>query len=350
MKLPIPPRNILFICIGGIGDVLFMTPALLQLSRTWPEARYHFLLTPCGSREVIEKQPQTGEIIEIEPRIRSLVTRIRDLRSLRPDLVFASSGTNPLFCGMVGMVSGARTRAGEAFSVGKFLYTITCPYHDNELEVVANSRIAETVVGPVDRIEQCTVWTSEQDVLRAAEVMQHCSRRNPVVGMHLGSGSAMAYKRWPSDRFIALGKEIIETYEAQVVLFGGRDEMGESSSAARKMGAQCRSVAGSLSVQETFEAMKYCTLFIGGDTGPMHLAAAAGCRVIALFGPTRPQKTAPWGDHHVIITPVAGCTSCYNFRKKSTGCASHDCMQQIPVDLVANRVSMELHDLHIEKT
>jgi ADP-heptose:LPS heptosyltransferase len=345
MELPIKPRNILFICIGGIGDVLFMTPALLRFSIAWPEARYHFLVTSCGSRQVIEKHPQTGEIIEIAPRIGALATRIRDLRRLRIDLVFSSSGTNPLFCSAIGIVSGARTRAGEALGIGRFLYTITCPYNDNELEVMANARIADAVAGSGNYVEKCAVWTSEQDRTRGAAVMQHVSQRELVVGMHVGSGGAMAYKRWPAERFIELGKRIIETYNMPIVLFGGRDEIDESAFAAHEIGAQCHSVAGALSVQETFEAMKYCTLFISGDTGPMHLAAAAGCRVIALFGPTRPQKTAPWGDRHVIITPDTDCTACYNFRKKAIGCASHNCMRQISVDMVTRRIAMILPDL-----
>jgi heptosyltransferase II len=345
MNLPNPPKNILFICIGGIGDLLFLSPAIVLFSQVWPQARYHFLLTPTGSRYLVERHPQIGTIIEVRPTMGAILSQLGSLRRLMVDLVFASAGTNTLFCGLIGFLIGARYRVGEAFGFGKLLYNIQCTYRYDELEVAANSRMASAVAGGMQPPRVCSIWTTEQDRRAAAGYMGKTADTSLTIGFHLGSGPAMTYKRWPVERFVELGRRIIASHKVRIIIFGGNQEQGEAEAAAAAIGHGSYSVAGKLSIREAYEAMKYCSLFVSNDSGPMHIAAAAGCRVVALFGPTRPGKTAPLGDHHRIVSAGINCQPCYDFRRKKIHCLTGECMQRISVELVVANVEQSIGEI-----
>jgi ADP-heptose:LPS heptosyltransferase len=333
-----PPKNILFICIGGLGDLLFLSPALELFSQIWPQAKLHFLVSATGSRQLVELHPQTGTIIEIRPTIGAILSRLRALRRLQVDLVFASAGTNALFCGLIGLLSGAPYRVGEAYGFGKLLYTVQCPYRQDELEVATNSRMASAVALGKAPPNTCSIWTSDQDRRAAADYMAKMAGVPLVIGFHLGSGPAMTFKRWPVERFVELGRRIIARHDARIIIFGGKEEQREAQAAAAAMGNNAWSAAGELSIREAYEAMKYCSLFVSNDSGPMHCAAAAGCRVIALFGPTLPGRTAPLGEGHRIVIAGMDCQPCYDFRSKKIRCSTEECMLRISVDVVETNV------------
>jgi ADP-heptose:LPS heptosyltransferase len=324
-------ERVLVICMGGIGNMVMLTPALKMLAGRWPEASFSFLLRQCGSRDVVEKHPQLGGIVETCNSVRETAASIAAVKAMRPDLVFSTTGTNPLKCGLVGLVSGARWRLGESFLSGRLLYNVRVPFDKDKHEVAANADIARAVV-PDAGSGACTVWTDFADTEAARARMSSFGSAGGVVGMHLGSGPEMAYKRWPVERFVQVAQAMVKRCGAQVVIFGGPAERDIARSAARDAGESVMSVAGELSIRQSYEAMKLCRLFISNDSGPMHLAAAAGCPVVALFGPTFPARTGPWGEEHVVVSDTDGCSACYRY--KPVRCTHRDCMMRISVERV----------------
>jgi len=124
----------------------------------------------------------------------------------------------------------------------------------------------------------------------------------------------MAYKRWPAERFIELGRRIKASFpELRIILFGGAQERSLSDAAASSIGGETVSAAGRFSICQTYEVLKKCPLLICNDSGVMHLAAAAGSKVVALFGPTRECVSGPWGGGHRIIR-AGECRACYHGR------------------------------------
>jgi heptosyltransferase-1 len=138
---------------------------------------------------------------------------------------------------------------------------------------------------------------------------------SPVV---VGVGASKAPNRWIEPRFGELAARLARELALPVVLTGGADERTsaahsiaaaiESTGGAERAGgaARVRDLVGRTSLLQLLELLRRARLFIGCDTGPMHLAAAAGTRVLALFGPADPRRTGPWdpdGRHRVLQAP-----------------------------------------------
>ena len=317
--------------------MIFLTPALQVISRQWPDARFHFLLSTTGSRDIIELNPHTESILEADVTSPGEIIRILSyVTNIKPDLVFSGTRTNPLKCGLIGIACKARYRLGESSGAGRVLYNYKVPFDNTLHAVMANLRIARAIL-PGDHIPTPKIWTSEQDVHSAESFLQENSLSGKIVGFHHGSGYNMAYKRWPLDRFIELGRMIIEKGDNNIIIFGGPDEQAEGEKIRNALGSHVINGAGQLSVRQSYEVMKRCDVFISNDSGPMHLAATANTKVIALFGPTLDQITGPWGEGHIILTDDISCRPCYNFRPVT--CTHLNCMKNITVEKVFEKLS-----------
>lgn len=126
-----------------------------------------------------------------------------------------------------------------------------------------------------------------------------------------GVGGKRGNRAWPLERFQALTEELLQDPQTRLLLIGGPDEaeIAQFLSTDSRIENHC----GSLSLLETAALLTQCHVAIGGDTGPLHLAAALGIPIVALFGPTDPRRTGPLG-HQAIRTltppPALECWPC----------------------------------------
>jgi 3-deoxy-D-manno-octulosonic-acid transferase/heptosyltransferase-1 len=147
--------------------------------------------------------------------------------------------------------------------------------------------------------------------------------------------SPVAYwetKLWDEAKFAALCDLIVTDLDLPVVFTGERHE-GTIARIRSLMQAPSISVAGGTSLRELAVLYKKASLLLTTDSGPMHLAAAVGTPVVALFGPTSPERTGPYGSGHTIIRRGLPCSPC--FRKT---CETVECMKIITVDEVFQAV------------
>jgi heptosyltransferase-3 len=177
---------------------------------------------------------------------------------------------------------------------------------------------ADIALGPQDfaRMEQ---WR-----LRLAD-----DRGRPWIA--IGPGSKMPAKRWEEARFAELGRRLIATYNAQPVIFGGPEE---KPLALRLMAQWGRGhlAAGTLDVRASAAALSRCRLYVGNDTGTMHLAAAAGILCVAIFSARgNPGLWEPYGDGHLILRHDPPCAGCMQITCPVPG---HPCLSAISVDEV----------------
>jgi heptosyltransferase II len=162
----------------------------------------------------------------------------------------------------------------------------------------------------------------------AAEVAAVKAKFNLPDGLLIGLNAGAEYgpaKRWPADRFIAAASELRARLNCSFVIFGGPADRvlaaeisttlaAASSSIQHPASAIVTNLAGHTSLRELCAALRACRVVLTNDTGPMHLAAAVGTRVVALFGSTSPELTAPGlpGDaRHVILRGDAPCAPCF---------------------------------------
>jgi heptosyltransferase-2 len=139
-----------------------------------------------------------------------------------------------------------------------------------------------------------------------------------------------AAKCWPPERFAALADRLISECGADVILFGTSSE--EEMAARIRSAMKCNpiSLVGQTSMRDLAAFFSACSIFIGNDSGAMHVAAAAGLPVIGIFGPTDPQGTAPLTPQFTLIREPVSCSPCF----LRTCPLDHRCMSRISVDAV----------------
>ena len=143
-------------------------------------------------------------------------------------------------------------------------------------------------------------------------------------------------KLWESERFGVLADRLRESLDCDIVFTGGPEDRSVIEEISRSMKRRPVNLAGRTGLKDLACFYAHCRLLVTTDTGPMHMAAAMGCPTVALFGPTAPWRTGPYGPGHKVITADVECRPC--FRKK---CDEMTCMKEISVNRVYEGV-MEL--------
>ncbi len=145
-------------------------------------------------------------------------------------------------------------------------------------------------------------------------------------------------KNWPSSSFLKLGKELREQMNASIFVVGGPNDAAECNTMAKQLFA--RNMAGKLSLPELGGFLGEMDLVVSNDSGPMHMAAAVGTPVLALFGPTDPVRTGPYGDVHRVLIAGLRCSPCRS-RKCRFGDAS--CLSVLTPEMVGDAGMLMLH-------
>ena len=118
-------------------------------------------------------------------------------------------------------------------------------------------------------------------------------------------------KNWPVYCFAEVGRGILAGGDASIFLLGSKNEVEVCRGICSEIGEKVFNLAGVHSLTETGGILKEMDLLISNDSGPMHMAAALGTPVLAVFGPTNPARTGPYGDRHRVVTAPLPCRPCY---------------------------------------
>lgn len=147
-------------------------------------------------------------------------------------------------------------------------------------------------------------------------------------------GARWPNKRWPAEHFAALVRQLAtENPEMRFAILGNHDDCNLGAEIARVEPRQCLDLTGQTTLPEMIEWIRLSALVVSNDTGPMHVAAALGKPVVALFGPTEPRRTGPYGQLGQVRQTKLDCLPCM----KST-CAHErplECLRAITPDMVA---------------
>jgi heptosyltransferase-2 len=160
-------------------------------------------------------------------------------------------------------------------------------------------------------------------------------RRELLIGLNPGATYGEA-KCWSPARFAELGRRLIKDHGASILIFGSSrpQEKMLNTSIAAGIGEGCLNLSGETSLLQLAALLRRCRLLITNDTGTMHVAAAVGTKVIAIFGPTDPRTTSPLGEGHVVIRREVSCDPCL----KRVCHTDHRCMELISVTNVIEAV------------
>ena len=322
-------HNILVIKLRYIGDVLLTTPFLHVLRQGFPDARVTMLVNP-GTEDVLRHNPDVNETLCF-PR-RGLLDQVQFYRRLHARkfdcVVDLTDGDRSAFISLVTR-SGLRIGFNRERRLRGRLYSHCVKASYGAMHMIEYHAMVLPVLGLSSRIREPVLPISGQDRDRAYQILATLQLdRKQWVMIH--PAARYWFKAWPADRFAALG-DALYGKGFQVVLTGSRNDESIETEILRVAQRPILSLIGKTSLLESAALMKQCRLFIGNDAGPMHMAAAVGCPVVALFGPSNPAVWGARGKSIRIIYKGLDCSECFH-----PGCfrGEQSCMKLITVEEV----------------
>lgn len=334
-------KRILVIMMGGIGDMIFMTPALKALKKELPFSTISFLLGSYNAEKVIEGNPLVHQkfIIDSE-KYKGMSGKIRLIRELRKEnfsLSISATGTNPLKSGLLCYLSGIKHRLGENVRGMDFLYNLKIPFDDTIHEIESNINLVQRL-GIKVQDKSLYIHRSPEDKDFARKFFSDLKLDGRlVIGMHPGSGIHQAkFRRWPKERFARLADYLINDYQASVIIFGGQEEAGLANEIKSLMKLSPLLMAGKTTLGQAAALIERCSLFVSNDSGLMHVACAVKTPTVGIFGPTDYRKTGPWSDSAIVVRNELDCSPCY--RREKVKCTKLDCFESIAVEEVLKAI------------
>jgi lipopolysaccharide heptosyltransferase II len=303
--------NILLVRLRLIGDVVFTTPLIGALRRAYPHARLTYLVEPAAA-PIVRRNPHLDEVI-VAPRRRGAGRLLDDLalarrgRRARFDLALDLHG-GPRSAWLT-WASGARERVGYDIQGRRWMYTRIVPR-------ARDLRPRHSVRNQWDLLDAIPGWPGgapdpERDRIdialdpRAdANIAARLQRAgvtpdDELVVMHVSAGNP--FRRWPEAFFVDTAAALAAgNANRRLVLSSGPSEREAASRIAAatraRLGADAHRIIdlGEFDLDELRALIGRSRLFVGGDTGPLHIAAATDTPVVGLYGPTLAARSAPW--------------------------------------------------------
>lgn len=363
-------RRILAICTSHIGGVLLITPALELLRQFFPQAEISVLVRR-GTEAVLENNPHIKEIYtdgeltsnqqmhkstksSLAKRYSQIPRGLRLVRKLRRqyfDLAIDFNGSDR--AAILAFFSGAKARVGFKDAggfIGKSrlfteLYPTSDPRKHRVLQVtdlvfqLAHNRPECASIRPA--VGGLVLKPTAENLNRAeAQWNEQTAYVGPRILVH--PTSRVAYKCWSQEKWAEVIRRLQKDFAARVLLTCSPDE--KEIKMAEQILKLCperpASMLGAINLGQLAALIQSAALFLGVDSAPMHIAAAVGTPVIAVFGPSDDAVWSPWGKENRVMRRPCPC-----LEKKQTLCSplkGMDCLNNVPVDEVYQAAAVVL--------
>src|SRR5450631_1082681 len=177
------------------------------------------------------------------------------------------------------------------------------------------------------RVPLLTVTPAEDGNAAVRLAEQGITADDFIIGINPGAAFGSA-KRWYPERFAEVAGRLAAAWNAKVVIFGGPGETDIAAGIERHLDGQCCNLAGKTNLRELMALIQRCNFLVTNDSGPMHIAAACGVPLVAIFGSTDHASTSPYTDKAVIVRKEVECAPC-KLRECPT---DHRCMTAVSAD------------------
>jgi lipopolysaccharide heptosyltransferase II len=343
--------TILLLRLRLIGDVVFTTPAIRALRRRFPDARLLYLVESAAA-PVVATNPHLSEVLTVAHtrgwrRVGDDWRLARRLRATRIDVAIDFHG-GPRSAWLT-WATRAPVRVGYDVPGRSWMYTRVVqrprrlrPRHsvENQWDLIAAIDPALGAPNPeVDRVEMPVDPSAAAAIARRLTTLGVPSGARLVV-LHVSAGNP--FRRWPEARFAELAAGLAGTSADNWVLVTGGPSDREAAarvlaeSRRRASGAGDRILDGEgLSLAELRALMDRAALFIGGDSGPLHVASTSDVPIVGLYGPTLPERSAPWRPRGIPTSSVdAGVLPCRPCDQRVCAPGDFRCLTGVPTAAV----------------
>jgi heptosyltransferase-2 len=312
--------KILIRATNWVGDAVMALPALRAVRGKFSEVHIAIVARPYVA-DIYRDQGVCDELIPYDPKAQHRGWRgrellIGELRAKKFDVALLLQ--NAFDAAWLAWRANIPERIGYARDARGILLTNAIrvpkageiPAHEKFYYLELLRRVGWIETLPDDaHIALCVTDRSRQ---RAAMILTEAGARADVPRIAVGAGASYgSAKCWPPDRFAQALNEFVSRRDVDVVLFGTAGEAQVSAAIARDLRRPALDLTGKTAIADLPGLLSQCHLFLGNDSGAMHVAAAVGLPVVAIFGPTDPFGTAPVTPRATIVQQKPHCSPCF---------------------------------------
>jgi heptosyltransferase-1 len=337
------PKRVCLIKPSALGDIVNALPVLAALRHRWPEAWIAWVVNR-SLRGLLDGHPALDEVIVYDrggtkPSPAGMVRTVRFLRQLgrhRFDLTVDLQGL--LRSGIMTIATGARVRVGlaDAREGAARFYTHRVPPPGSRAEAHAVDRLLRLaeVFGADVSEPRFGLACDPADRRWARAVLIDVPRPRLILNL----GARWETKRWPPEHFAAIARRAVATRGAGLVAVGAPEDCPLVEDLRVRLGpVAVLDLCGRTTLPQLAALAAESDLVLSNDTGPLHLATAAGARVVGIYTCTSPALNGPYGPAAAAIQSRVWCAGSY-----LKTCARLDCMRELTPDRVWALVSSQL--------
>ena len=303
-------RHILFIKPSSLGDIVHAMPTCAAIHQAYPKARLTWLV----KREwagLVERIDGVDRVWPVESTLKGWLSQVSPLRAERFDLVVDLQG---LFrSAAIGWLGGSSLLVG--FANGRegspWFYSRRVPVPQLEMHAVDRYLLVAKAVGAVESgAPEFRFHIPQTDYEEVDRLLNRSGITPETRWVAMNVSARWPTKRWPAASFAEVADRLQQDGSGAAVMIGGPDERADVAAVIGMMKTPAIDLAGSTAVGLLPALLSRASLLITNDSGPMHIAAAVGTPVVALFGPTSAARTGPYGLGHRVLTTELSCRPC----------------------------------------
>lgn len=335
--------NVLIVKLSAIGDVVHTLPAVELLRRHFPgctitwvveEKAANLLQGYYGIDRLIVserarwlKDLHDFKLVDV---CKGLAAFIRELRAHSYDIVIDFQGL--LKSGFAVWLARGKRKIGyaNAREGSKLFYNEKAPSPEFNAPAIKRHMGLINYLGVEDSPIFFQRLFSKDDEENIDRLYDHSDidRSKPIVALH--PSAAWSTKCWSQEKTAKLCDMLPEEFGCQIILVGAAEDRKYLEYICSRAHGRVINMAGKTTLRQLACILSKSDLMISMDSGPMHLACAIGIPVVALFGPTAPWRTGPFGEDNTVIRKTIPCSPCFQRKKCPEG--HHRCMEDISVE------------------
>ena len=335
-------KNILVVQLWGIGETILVLPSIEALRKKFPEAQIDVLATS-RNKEVFFNNKNLNRIFSIKLNPFSILKFV--LANMKKyDLVIDME--EYLNISAVLAFFAGKERIGYSHGSRAKLYTQKIKYNDKQHASQTFLDLVRSIGSDYsfDKLPKLNFTKSDANKVEKFLRGNGIKRNDFLVCVAPGTAESAKARMWPYERYVELCDEIVNRHNAKIIFIGTGEEIDLINSIQDRMENKSKAInaAGQINLNQLFYLIAKCKLFVGNDSGPMHVAAAQGIKTLGLFGPNLPLRFGPCGKGNIGLYKGYNCefSPCINVHKGQVpDCLyprnSNDyqkCMKNISVD------------------
>jgi lipopolysaccharide heptosyltransferase II len=288
------------------------TPAITSLREAYAEAFISYIVEE-PYKDLVEGNPSLDKIIVLKKKQkkRDFFKLIRKIQRENYDVVLDFHG-GPR-ASLITLLSGAKLKLGYRIKYRNFIYDIKLPraVKSGHIHSVENHLSLVKALGMnVEPIPPLYIPQPRKNEFEKIEkfIKENGLGGKKIITIHISAGNE--FRNWGADKIIKLSELLGQLSGVQIVLIGTNEDQRAEEEILEKSKTRLLSLVGKLNLRELRELISRSALFVGPDSGPMHIAATTQTPIVAMFGPTLPAHFSPWQAKAFLIEKDFNCRPC----------------------------------------